>query len=131
MEDVGHLTVTFHHNLFLRTPSGSPRARFGHVHVFANHYQTVDTYGIASAMSATVLVEANVFDQVALPITTHWEDPDDGTAWDLGNFYSATGTGNNNITQINSWKPPYDYVPDSPESARFIVDSCAGVGKIP
>src|SRR5262249_22917998 len=36
-EDTGHLTVTSHHNLIQLARSGSPRVRFGTVHVFNNH----------------------------------------------------------------------------------------------
>jgi pectate lyase len=133
LEDTGNLTVTFHHNLFLRTPSGSPRARFGHVHVFGNHYQIVDSYAVASAMGATVLVEGNVFDQVALPITTRWEDPEDGNFQDLHNLYNPASSAGDNImtTPPSTWRPPYDYMTDSTDSLRFIVDSCAGVSKVP
>ncbi len=35
------LAVTFHHNLYQRVVQGAPRARFGHVHLFSNYYNTV------------------------------------------------------------------------------------------
>ena len=134
-EDPGHLTVTYHHNWFLRTPSGSPRARFGRVHVFSNLYEVVDTYAIASTMSATVLVESNVFDQVAVPIATHWEDRVDGNIWDLNNFYVTPTSALMNIitTAPMNWKPPYVYSDsvDSTDSTRVVVKACAGVGKVP
>jgi len=132
-EDSGHLTVTFHHNQFLRTPTGSPRARFGHVHVFGNHYQTVDTYAVGSESNATVLVEGNVFDQVTVPIETNVEDNVDGFALDLNNLYNPMSSqGANAITTTwNNWKPPYDYTADSKFSVTFLVDTCAGVGKVP
>jgi pectate lyase len=133
-EDSG-LAVTFHHNLFLRTPLGSPRARFGHVHLFNNHYDTVETYGIASVMDATLLIEGNVFDGVKEPIVTHLDGTDvDGTVADVRNLYDPTSTGPNVITTPpNTWKPPYNYLDavDSTESVRVVVDSCAGVGKVP
>jgi pectate lyase len=130
------LAVTFHHNLFLRTPSGSPRARFGHVHLFSNHYVTVDTYGIASVMGATLLIEGNVFDQVMAPIVTHLDGTDlDGTVSDpSNNLYLPTGANVNLITTPpNSWRPPYVYADsvDSKEGVPVIVDSCAGIGRVP
>jgi pectate lyase len=131
-EDTGHLTVTYHHNFFQRTMSACPRARFGHVHVFSNYYQSVDTYGVASTMAATVLVEANFFEQVPLPITTHWEDPMDGTVRIVGNLYNPAGTADaSTITMpANNWVPPYDYAPDLTDSVPALVTTCAGVGAV-
>jgi pectate lyase len=125
------LAVTFHHNLFQRVSAGSPRARFGHVHLFSNHYDTVDMYGIASVMGATVLVERNFFDGVTVPIRTHIDGtPMDGTVADVSNGYSpATSASSNVITGTNTWKPPYAYDDsiDSADGARVVVGDCAGV----
>jgi pectate lyase len=68
------LSVTYHHNLFLRVNSG-PRIRFGNGHVFSNHFQDVTAFGVASESGATVLVEQNLFDVVMQPITTAYSDP--------------------------------------------------------
>jgi len=138
------LAVTFHHNQFLRTPSGSPRARFGHVHLFNNHYDTIQptgtattSYGIAAVMGAMLRVEANAFDQVAVPIITHIQDtPLDGSIGEgeSGNSYTPmSSAAANMITVRNTWPPPYLYSDslDSASGARVIVDACAGVGKVP
>ena len=137
------LAVTFHHNLFLRTPIGSPRARFGHVHLFSNHYDTVElpsdptsSYAIASTMGATLLIEGNVFEQVAVPIVTHLDKtPMDGTIADVNNLYDAPSSASANVltTAPNNWKPPYQYADsvDSKESVPVIVNDCVGPGNVP
>jgi pectate lyase len=142
-QDTGHLTVTYHHNLFLNTPSGSPRARFGHVHIFGNYYLTVphdnlpvdNLYGIASASGATALIEHNVFDlPMGSPIVTHWVDTNpDGTVWDLSNLYIPLDRQGANVitTPQNNWRPPYVYSIDQNDFVQLIVTTCAGVGKVP
>lgn len=61
------ITATFHHNFFDQSSSRHPRVRYGTVHVYNNFFNAVTTYGVGSAMSAKVLVEANSFDGVRLP----------------------------------------------------------------
>ena len=67
-EDTGHLTVTYHHNLFENVASRNPSIRFGRAHVYNNYYLNIDNYGIASRMGAEVIVENNYFENVAMPI---------------------------------------------------------------
>ena len=67
-EDTGHLTVTYHHNLFENVASRNPSIRFGRAHVYNNYYLNIDNYGIASRMGAEVVVENNYFENVAMPI---------------------------------------------------------------
>jgi pectate lyase len=134
-EDVA-LTVTFHHNRFLRTPSGSPRARYGHVHVFNNHYDTVDTYGIASVSGATVVIERNFFDGVAVPIVTFYGDSTvDGTVRTFENGYNPAASSANSMISTNptAWPVPYGYADayDLYTSVPALVDTCSGVGKVP
>jgi pectate lyase len=143
-EDTGHLTVTYHHNLFLNIPTGSPRTRFGHIHVFDNYYLTVphdnlpvdNVYAIASASAATVLAESNFFALPAgAPIVTHWEDTanPDGTVWDLANDYDPMDRQSFNMitTPMSNWKPPYRYNADSADVVPVVINTCAGVGKVP
>ena len=123
------LAATFHHNWFQRTSSGAPRARFGHVHLFSNHYSNVDSYAIASVMGAALRIEGNVFDNtVVTSIVTHIDGtPVDGTIADVGNLYSPAAAPMP-TTAPNNWTPPYAYA-DSVDPVN--VDSCAGVGKVP
>lgn len=130
LEDIGHLTVTFHHNWFSNTESNNPRVRFGRVHIFNNLFQDVSANAVISQMGAQVYVEANVFSNVLLPITTVYQDPEEGTATDKDNWYSGSGT--NTVTAASTWLPSssYPYNADSAGSAEFLVTTCAGVGKL-
>ena len=127
-EDRGHLTVTYHHDLFERVKGASPRARFGSVHVFNNHYVDVGGYAVAAVMGATALVERTVFENVALPITTLYVDPDPGSAADVENVYVASGP--NQITVPVTWTPPYPYTADSAGSVPALLAACVGPGHL-
>jgi pectate lyase len=67
-EDAGHLTVTYHHNSFIRSGGRNPSVRFGMVHVYNNLYRDLDDYGVAGRMGAQVPVENNWFENVNRPI---------------------------------------------------------------
>jgi pectate lyase len=96
------------------------------VHVFNNHYVDADGYAIAATSGATVLVERSVFENVALPITTTYVDPDPGLAADVDNVYVASGA--NQITMTAAWTPPYSYTVDSAASVPALLAACGGVG---
>lgn len=120
--------VTYHHNIFRNTNSRNPSVRFGTVHVFNNYYQNVLLYAIASRMGAKVLVENNYFENVALPITTQFESPQDGYVKESGNFYWECGE--NNITQIlKEIKVPYQYELDEADILSYLLENGAGAGK--
>lgn len=135
-EDIGHLTVTYHHNLFEKTASGMPRVRYGSVHVFNNHYATVSDFAIASQMGAQVLVENNVFETVKAPLTnTHGLQPGAFDEHNASNLYLDSA---NSATELMpnpfpfTFVPPYDVdkIIDSTASVRALVAACAGTGKI-
>ncbi|HEY0870002.1 MAG TPA: hypothetical protein VGD55_06370 [Acidothermaceae bacterium] len=133
-EDLGHLTVTYHHNLFERTHSGSPRVRFGTVHVFNNDYDAVSDYAVASQDQAQVRVEQNYFQTVAEPLTNTHEMTPPGAIGDILNTYSVDSGPN---VLAGSGAPaftldalPYPFMTDSTSSVRAIVSSCAGPGRI-
>jgi len=138
------LAVTFHHNLYSHIVEGAPRARFGHIHLFNNFYDTVQmpsdptaaSYAIASTDGATLLIESNVFDQVTIPIVTFLNDPSvtPGTINDPNNLYGTGSSASANMitTARNNWKPPYQYGPVDPtDTVRAIVGTCAGPGNVP
>ncbi|MFC7374979.1 polysaccharide lyase family 1 protein [Brachybacterium sp. GCM10030268] len=66
--DPGKLRVTFHHNLYEGVGQRAPRARWGQVDVYNNHYvitddQTVDYgYSLGVGHESRLWVEANTFD---------------------------------------------------------------------
>lgn len=120
--------VTYHHNIFRNTNSRNPSVRFGIVHVYNNYYQNVLLYAIASRMGAKVLIENNYFENVALPITTQFESPQDGYVKESGNFYWECGE--NNITQIlKEIKIPYQYELDEADVLPYLLENGAGAGK--
>jgi len=141
------LTVTFHHNLYSHVVEGAPRARFGHVHLFNNWYDTVTmpadptatSYAIASTDGATLLIERNVFETVAVPIVTILSDTSvtSGTVNNVNavNLYGAgsSASGNNVTTSFNNWSPPYPYANwiDPSDAVKDRVGTCAGPGNVP
>jgi pectate lyase len=129
-EDDMHLTVTYHHNLFSNTVNGI-RTRFGKIHVFNNHFLGVREYAVVSQMNADVLIERNVFENVATTdpyrtITTVYLDDVAGKARNLGNDFRSSGP--TNITADSLWTPQYSWEADSAGSVRALVGACAGVG---
>jgi pectate lyase len=130
-EDTGHLTVTFHHNLFQNTYSYNPTIRFGSLHAYDNLYRNVLFSGISSRMGAQVLAEENTFDAVQQPLTTHFESPTDGFLENKDNVFINVPTGSTvNITQTSTWTPPYAYAAEPAAAAATAVLTCAGTGKI-
>src|SRR5581483_11425319 len=143
------LAVTFHHNLYQNVVQGAPRARWGHVHVFSNYYNMVQlpsdptsSYAIASTDGATLRIEGNYFEQVAVPIVTFLDDNSNvtnGTVNDITvanlNAYAPTSSASANYvtTAYNTWKPPYQYAGsfDSAGTVPFVVTPCAGPGRVP
>lgn len=133
-EDMGHLTVTLHHNSFAGTASGTPRVRFGTIHTFNNHYQNVTDYAVASQDGGQVLVERNVFDTVEVPLTNTHEMTPAGALGDVTNQYSPDSGANllaaTGAPAFTFTDPPYTYTPDSIDSVPAIVAACAGPGKL-
>lgn len=129
-EDTGFLHVTYHHNFFAHTRFGNPRVRYGRAHIFNNRYLDIQTNAVISAMRAEVLVEANVFEQVTIPATTHYEDPEDGYLNFVGNSVSSDSGPNDPLNPISDWTSDYAYDADSTDAVAFLVPACAGVGKL-
>lgn len=127
-QDTGHLHVTYHHNWFRRTVSYNPRVRFGSVHVLNNLYEDDVAFpGIAiiSQEFAQVLVEGNVFKNVAQPIVTKYDDPDEGTVWLVNNSFTACG--DSLITMTRQWSPPYAYTVEPTDYTEAVIKKCAGL----
>jgi pectate lyase len=130
-EDAGHLTVTYHHNLFTRVDGRNPSIRFGTGHVYNNHYLNIPDYGIASRQNAQVRIENNYFDNVEQPIRA------DTSLSDVAGLVSQVSTnvfvncGPNSITTSPAtWVPPYNYPLDPAGNVPSVVQQGAGVGKV-
>jgi pectate lyase len=119
-------TATFHHNLFDTTSTYNPTIRFGMLHAFNNAYRDVSSQGISARMGARVLAEANHFDTVPRPLTTHDASPTDGFINDVANVMLDSGP--STITQPSTWTPDgaYPYAPDPADTVPALVDRCAG-----
>ena len=63
--DRGKLRVTLHHNLFQKTGRGTPRVRFGQVHLYNNLYDQVGNdgydYSWGAGVESAVYAQNNVF----------------------------------------------------------------------
>ena len=127
-EDRGHLTVTYHHNLFRRTSGAAPRVRFGTAHVFNNHYADIAGYAVAATMGAIVRVERSVFENVTLPFTTLYVDPEPGLVADVENVFTASIDPPLGVQ--TAWMAPYAYTADAASSVPALVAACAGPGRL-
>jgi pectate lyase len=123
------LTVTYHHNAFIKVYSG-PRVRWGFAHVYNNRFQSVMDFGVVSESEALVNVGHNVFEDVHMPIATHYQDPTDGTMLEEGDQFTPAFS-------VDIMRPttavapiPYSFNPDDVESVKTLVPSCTGTGKI-
>ncbi|MBN1170752.1 MAG: sigma-70 family RNA polymerase sigma factor [Micromonosporaceae bacterium] len=131
-EDVGHLRVTFHHNMFSDCAQQNPRVRFGNpVHVFNNYY-TVSTavdesYGIATTCDGGVLLEGNVFEHIAEP--THLGEGS-SPAGNLVSRDNALIDSGAIQTRGKVASIPYGYTADPGDTVKSMVISGAGTGKI-
>ncbi|GAB3801938.1 pectate lyase family protein [Micromonospora zhanjiangensis] len=127
-EDTGHLRVTYHHNWFDASTQRHPRVRFGNpVHVYNNYYYKNSGYGVASTMSAGVLVEGNYFDNVKDPYHLGEASSGPGTLVARNNYFVSSGSGQagGSVKSI-----PYSYSLDSASNVKSIVTGGAGAGRI-
>ena len=144
--DNGHLTVTFHNNLFTNITERSPRVRFGKVHVYNNLYlgSKADAayphgYSIGVAYLAKIISEANSFEiQGANSCTSVLKNPGSssktGAITDTGSLVNGAAL---NLSQCSfasdvGWTVPYAYrsalLPAA--SVKAAVQAQAGAGKL-
>jgi len=140
-EDAGTEHVTYDHDWFDTLATG-PRTRVGTVHVLNGLFEQVTNYGVASTDGANVLIEANYFSGVAPVqldadfgrVTTILESATAGYVDLVNNMNDpSVPSGNDLITTTQSVPSalfPYSYMPDSANSVRALVTTCAGTGKI-
>jgi pectate lyase len=130
-EDVGHLTVTYHHNSFINSGGRNPSVRFGTAHVFNNYYKDIDDYAIASRINAEVLIENNWFDNVRRPIRadTSLSDIPGRVRGVETNTYIGSGA-NSIITPPATWVPAYPYSADPTAIVPESVARWSGVGVV-
>ena len=130
-EDVGHLTVTYHHNSFVNSGGRNPSVRFGTVHAFNNYYKDIDDYAIASRLNAEVLIENNWFENVRRPIRadTSLSDVAGRVRGAETNTYVSSGA-NSIISPPATWVPAYAYALDPTAIVPESVARWSGVGVV-
>lgn len=141
-EDIGRLKITYHHNWWENTVSRNPRTRFGEIHVFNNFYdnsENIMSYGVGVTCYAHVLVEANYFERVPIPILISQVNDDYGTlsgnpagyAMAVANYAADSGPIVEYLENYN-FDPGdyYDYQPDDPTALPVLLPALAGSGKL-
>ncbi|WP_107081799.1 pectate lyase family protein [Streptomyces sp. SBT349] len=128
-QDTGNLRATYHHNFFDGTAERNPRVRFADpVHVFNNYYLGIggtDSYGVATAMDAGVLVEGNYFEDVESPTKIQIFESDPGRLVERDNVYAGSGAPESDGTVTE----PSTYYAYTVEDAATVPDTVtAGVG---
>jgi pectate lyase len=143
--DAGKLRVTLHHNLFRGIEERAPRVRFGQVDAYNNHYlvtagQTY-VYSLGVGYQSHLVAEYNAF---TLPpavtadrTVAYWK----GTAMTeehnlvngretdlLGAFNAAHPT--TPVAGDAGWTPTLRGRVDNPLVVPWIVDHCAGAGRV-
>ncbi len=128
-QDVGRLRVTYHHNDFDGSDQRNPRVRFGEsVHVYNNYYRD-NSYGVASAMNAGVVLEGNYFFSVNNPGRVDFSG-------DLGRMVARDNIlvdCNHEIEVRGSVVEPrtyYAYTPHRAAEVPTVVPAGAGVGRV-
>ncbi|MDX8148765.1 hypothetical protein SK854_42080 [Lentzea sp. BCCO 10_0061] len=128
-QDAGRLRVTYHHNYFDGSDQRNPRVRFGEsVHVYNNYYRD-NSYGVASAMDAGVVLEGNYFFSVNNPGRVDFSG-------DLGRMVARDNVlveCNHEIEVRGSVVEPrtyYAYTPHRAVEVPTVVPAGAGVGRV-
>lgn len=128
-QDAGRLRVTYHHNYFDGSDQRNPRVRFGEsVHVYNNYYRD-NSYGVASAMNAGMVLEGNYFFSVNNPGRVDFSG-------DLGRMVARDNVlveCNHEIEVRGSVVEPrtyYAYTPHRAVEVPAVVPAGAGVGRV-
>jgi pectate lyase len=133
------MTVTYYRNWFDGTYSRHPRIRFAKVHIVNNLYTNIGSYGVGVTCDAQVLVEANHFENVPVPVLiSQINDPGETLSGDpagsikaVDNFTATSGTIVENLAGYyfdpNNYYS-YDVVPAS--MVKTLVMENAGAGML-
>ncbi len=128
-QDTSKLTVSYHHNHFVRVDGRNPSVRWGRVHVYNNFYEDIGDYGVAARDNAEIVVENNFFRKVPIPIRA------DTSLSKIAGKVSGVSTnifekcGDSHITtEPSEWKPPYKYTLDRAADVPALIEKYAGPG---
>lgn len=145
-DEEGHLTVTFHHNLYSQVVERAPRVRYGRVHVYNNYYTGSKSdapykhnYSLGVGYKAQILSENNVFEVPgAATCADVVKNPGGasrtGAIRDTGSLLNgvALGLAAQCGFAAAGWTIPYagGYTLDAASSVKAKVLSNAGPGKL-
>lgn len=120
--------ITYHHNYIKDCNSRLPLYRFGHGHIYNNHYENTLSSTINSRMGAKLRIENNYFKNCTHPVTSMYSS--ENGFWDVeGNIYDNC-SGDQPTASNCSCNPPYTYTLDKASDVPEIVKRYAGVGVI-
>ncbi|NHZ35255.1 pectate lyase [Massilia sp. CCM 8692] len=144
--DDGHLTVTFHGNLYHDITGRSPRVRFGKVHVYNNYYQGdrdaklyPHHYSIGVGYKAKIVSQHNAFDIIGAKecgdvVEASGSSGKTGAIVDSGSLLNgvALGLGGESckFSTAVGWTLPYTPVVLDASKVRESVLRNAGAGKL-
>ena len=132
MAEDSALSVTYHHNLFLKVNSG-PRVRWGTAHVFNNHFQDVTSFGVVSESAADRPRRRRTCSTTTsrLPIATTYQDPMSGTMTEIERHVPAPASPPTSCRAAPPISRPLCRTcPTRADSVSAIVSQCAGTGKL-
>jgi pectate lyase len=145
-DEAGHLTVTFHHNLYSKVMERAPRVRFGKVHVYNNYYSGSKSdspykhnYSLGVGYQAQILSMNNVFDIVGAPncsyvVKNPGSSSKTGAIKDTGSLLNGNALNLSSACSFASanWTIPYSYSAtlDPASNVKANVTTNAGVGKL-
>ena len=133
-------TATIHHTLWRSVNGRAPRVTrsTSRVHLFDNVVSDDVDYAVAAACGAQILLEASVFEDVATPTAKYACDDSSELglirAQGRGNLYTRVGphrVDKDEAAEPNDgavFTPPYEYVTEPADEARYVVPERAGAG---
>lgn len=144
-DEEGHLTVTFHHNLFTKVMERAPRVRYGKVHIYNNYYSGSKSdspykhnYSVGVGYKSQILSMNNVFDitgakTCADVVKNPGSSKLTGSIADTGSLLNGADLALSTKCSFAkaSWTIPYTGYPlDNAANVKSKVTANAGVGKL-
>lgn len=127
-EDIGHLHVTLHHNMWYNVGEREPDMNYGRVHVFNNYHLNNSGYSLGTRAAGIVRTDNEYFSGCAKPLSTNLAgDPPGYFSGSNTNVYDNCGK-NDITTSLSDWVPEYSYssVLDAAANVPAIVQKGAG-----
>ena len=127
-EDIGHLHVTLHHNMWYNVGEREPDMNYGRVHVFNNYHLNNSGYSLGTRAAGIIRTDNEYFSGCAKPLSTNLAgDPPGYFSGSSTNIYDNCGK-NDITTALSDWVPEYSYssVLDPAANVPALVQKGAG-----